>query len=303
MTVLGASSGAPSSGGPSSGAPVTPVTPSHTVIMPSGSASGAPSAGSSVRKLLVVVVENHSLSQMRAQMPSTFSLARRFGYADDYYAVAHPSLPNYLAIAGGQTYGVADDDPPSAHPLHGPSVFGQALARGHTAGVFAEDMPSNCAVDSSGNYAVKHNPWAYFVDERDACRRFDQPFSAFAPAVRAGHLPDVGMLVPNLCHDAHDCGLSVADQWFRGVMDTVFAGPDWQSGHLAVVLTADEDDHHENNRVLTVVIHPSQRNHVVSQRLDHYSLTRLYDEVIGAPNLAKAASAPSMAHAFGLPVG
>ncbi|MGN6130462.1 MAG: alkaline phosphatase family protein, partial [Nocardioidaceae bacterium] len=120
-------------------------------------------AAPAVRKVLVVVVENHSLSQMRQEMPYTFSLAKRFGYAEDYHAITHPSLPNYLAIAGGQTYGVSDDDSPSAHPLHGPSVFSQALAQGHTAGLFAEDMPTPCALQPSGDYAVKHNPWAYFV--------------------------------------------------------------------------------------------------------------------------------------------
>ena len=63
------------------------------------------------------------------------------------------------------------------------------------------------------------------------------------------------------------------------------AGPDWKSGRLAVVLTADEDDKSAGNRVLTVVAHPSQRHRVVTARLDHYSLTRLYAEVTGTAPL------------------
>ena len=81
------------------------------------------------------------------------------------------------------------------------------------------------------------------------------------------------------------------------------AGPDWRSGRLAVVLTADEDDHNQGNTVLTTVIHRSQNHHVVNTRLTHYSLTRLYDEVAGLPYLHNAATAPSMAKAFGLPLG
>ncbi len=46
-------------------------------------------------------MENHSIGQMRAGMPYTASLAERYGYATDYRAVRHPSLPNYLAVAGG----------------------------------------------------------------------------------------------------------------------------------------------------------------------------------------------------------
>ena len=57
------------------------------------------------------------------------------------------------------------------------------------------------------------------------------------------------------------------------------------------------------NCAITVVIHPSQHHRVVTTRLDHYSLTRLYDEVAGLPYLHRAATAASMAAAFGLPVG
>ncbi len=318
LLVLVASCGGRAAGPPASpSAPASPTSassdtsasePAPSAPAPSASTRSATPARSPspraarVTKLLVVVVENHSLDQMRAGMPYTFGLAERFGYADQYFAITHPSLPNYLAIAGGATYGVRDDGPPSEHPLQGTSVFQQALDQGRTAGVYAEAMPSNCATEPQGDYAVKHNPWAYFVQERDRCRAFDLPFAALAPAVSAGRLPNAGMVVPDLCHDAHNCDLSVADGWFRSLMTRVFAGPDWRSGRLAVVLTADEDDHNQDNRVLTVVIHPSQRGHVVTSRLDHYSLTRLYDEVLGAPYLAGAASAASMATAFGLPV-
>ena len=109
------------------------------------------------------------------------------------------------------------------------------------------------------------------------------------------------MVIPHLCHDAHDCSLGTADAWFRGWMTRVFDGPDWRSGQLAVVVTADEDDRSSGNTVLTVLIHPSQGAHVVSTPLTHYSLTRLYEEVAGMPFLFGAGSAPSMTTAFGLP--
>ena len=54
-----------------------------------------------VTKLLVFVEENHSLDQMRAGMPYIAGLAEQYGHATDYRATRHPSLPNYLAIAGG----------------------------------------------------------------------------------------------------------------------------------------------------------------------------------------------------------
>jgi len=87
-------------------------------------------------------------------------------------------------------------------------------------------------------------------------------------------------------------------------MSTIVAGPDRKSGHLAVVLTADEDDNNAGNTVLTTVITKSMLNkhRVVTTRLTHYSLTRLYDEVADLPLLHNAADAPSMARAFHLRV-
>lgn len=257
-----------------------------------------------VTKLLVFVEENHALDQMREEMPYAFGLARQYGYATDYHALSHPSLPNYIQIAGGDSHGVDDNGDPSQYPVDGTSVFGQAIAAGRTAAVFADGMPENCATADGGNdYVVHHNPWVYFTAERSDCQRYDQPASELDAAIAHGRLPNAGMVIPNQCHNAHDCDLSVADAWFAGYMRKIFAGPDWRSGHLAVVLTADEDDDHHDNAVLTVVIHPSQHANVVDAPLDHYSLTRLYEDVVHAPHLFQAADAASMSQAFGLPVG
>lgn len=299
----------------------TPATPPATVgpagPRPSTPQSAAPRPRSTkvvratpapepvrVTKLLVFVVENHSLDQMSRELPFAFGLGRRYGYATGYHAVAHPSLPNYLAIAGGSTFDVLDDDPPSAHPVRGASVFGQALRLGKTATLYADGMPGSCAVADGGvRYRVKHNPWAYFVDERSACRQHDVALAAFSGDVDGGRLPNAGMVIPDMCHDAHDCDLSVADGFLRQQLGRVLTGPDWRSGRLAVVVTADEDDHRQDNLVLTTVLHPGLHSTSYAGPLSHYSLTRLYDEVLGAPLLGNAASAPSMAKAFGLAVG
>jgi phosphatidylinositol-3-phosphatase len=259
-----------------------------------------------VTKLLVFVVENHSLDQMSHDMPYTFGLAKQFGYATEFTALTHPSLPNYLAMAGGSTFGVTDDDPPASHPVSSQSVFGQAISLGKTATLYAEGMPGNCALEDGGaRYAVKHNPWAYFVEERDLCDQHDISLTRLAADISNGDLPNAGMVIPNLCNDAHDadCDLGDADRWMEEYVGMVLAGPDFASGHLAVVVTADEDDLSQDNKVLTAVFHPSQRGNVVDVPLTTYSLTRLYEQVVGAPFLNQAATAPDLAEAFGLSVG
>ena len=108
------------------------------------------------------------------------------------------------------------------------------------------------------------------------------------------------MVVPDLCHDAHNCPLATADAWMRQEIGLAMSGPDFRAGRLVVVVTADEDDGSQDNTVLTIVVHPSVRGVVASSPLSHLSLSRLYSEVLGVPPLREAASAPSMADAFGL---
>jgi hypothetical protein len=316
LLVGGCAAGGGATSSPSSQS--TASTPADSPASRSPSASASASASPSVSptptpeatpvkamvtKLMVVVVENHSLDQMRSQMPSTTGLADRYAYADHYTAIRHPSLPNYLAILGGSTFGVTDDDSPAAHRISGPSIFGAALAHGLTARLYAEGMPSPCAIDNGGRrYAVKHNPWAYFVAERNACRASDVSTNSLAADAATGRLPDAGMLVPNLCNDAHDCLLATADRWLRDRLALLTTGPDWTSGRLAIVVTADEDDRNQGNTVLTAVLQRDLRHQVVHTLLTHYSLSRLYAEVLGVAPLREAAKAPAMATAFGLRV-
>jgi hypothetical protein len=290
----------PSSPVPSSTSSPSPSSPGPSVSTAAPSRAPRPRVG--ISKVLVVLVENHSLDAMRREMPYTFGLARRYGYATGYRAISHPSLPNYLAISAGDTFGISDDRDPSAHPIPTPSVFGQALAHGRTAKVYAEGMAGTCATSDHGEYAVRHNPWTYHTAERAACRRYDVPLTALAADVRAGRLPDAGMVVPNVCNDAHDCPAARADSWMRTVVGGLLTGPDFRSGRLLVVITADEDDHDQGNLVLTTLVNPQLHHTVVSGPLDHYSLSRLYSEVVGAPPLRRAGTARSLAAAFRLAV-
>lgn len=259
-------------------------------------------AQAEVDKVLVFIFENHSLDQVVRAMPSTMALLEEHGYATSFTAITHPSLPNYLAIAGGSTFGVKDDRGPGAYPLPGPSVFGTAIVAGGSAKVYAEAMRRPCQLKNSEGYAVRHNPWTYFADERDLCREFDVPLDALAPDIAAGALPTVGFVVPDLCNSGHDCTLRKTDAWISSWLGVVMAGPDFQSGRLAVVVTEDEDDRSQDNLILTGVLRAGSAPQVVDTPLTLYSLSGLLSEVAGADPLGKAASAPSMADAFRIPL-
>jgi acid phosphatase len=119
----------------------------------------------------------------------------------------------------------------------------------------------------------------------------------------AGTLPNVGEVTPNLNNDGHDGSLAAADTWLQGWLPHIMAGPDYRSGRLAIVITADEDDHNQGNTVLTTVVHPSQHSHVVRSALTHYSLTNVLAQVGHGPCIANGCTAPNFADAFGLMIG
>ncbi len=109
------------------------------------------------------------------------------------------------------------------------------------------------------------------------------------------------MVIADMCHIAHDCPLATADAWLKTEVAPVLAGPDFRQGRLVVVITADEDDHSGDNRVLTVVATKDMPRHqVVGTPLTHLSLSRLYAEVLHFAPLRGAAGAPSLADAFHL---
>ena len=266
-----------------------------------------PVVPSGVTKVLTIILENHGAAAVTAGMPELVGLARTYGQASQYRAMTHPSLPNYLALAGGSTSGVTDDGPPTAHAVHGPSVFDLALARGRTARTYAEAMPTNCARQNQGRYAVKHNPWAYFSDDtsRQACAVDDVPLGsatsgALVDDIAGGTLPVVGLVVPDLCNDAHDCPLSTADAWVSGWVSRVLQGPDWRAGRLALLVTFDEAEASSDNTVLTVVVAPGLHGVVAHAALTHESWTRWMSDLAGSPAPGDARGAPSLGAAFGL---
>lgn len=252
-------------------------------------------------KVLVVMEENHTAASALRGMPYLAALAGSYGRASSYRAITHPSLPNYLAIAGGSTFGVTDDRSPASHHLTGPSAFDRVLASGRTAKTYVDAMPAPCALSPTTRYAVKHNPWAYFSDTapRASCRKYDVPAGttssgALRSDINAGRLPNLGMLIPDICHDGHDCSLATADSWLKSWLTVVRAGADYRAGRLAIVVTFDEDDTSGNNTVLAVVVSPYTSHAVSSRALTHYSLTRYFAELTSTTPLRAAATAASL---------
>ena len=241
-------------------------------------------------------MENKSYSEIigSSAAPYINSMAQKCGVATNYTAVAHPSLPNYIALTSGGTQGVTDDSPPSAHPLTAPSIFSQLGLGGWRA--LNESMPVTCDTSDAYPYAVRHNPAAYFTNIASQCALQDVPLLA---------VPDISapftFITPNVCSDMHDCSVSTGDTWLSQKLPLILGSPEYLSGTTAVVITWDEDDTSANNHIATIVISPSTPAGTQSSTaFTHYSLLRSTEAMLGLSLLGNAATAADMRSAFNL---
>src|SRR2546423_2989119 len=102
-----------------------PTSPAPTIAAPTGP---APTAG--VPHVMVVVLENREQGAVIGDphAPYLNGLARRFGVAQNAYGTTHPSLPNYLELLAGTTFGI-DSDCGDCR-VEGPTLVDQLDARG-----------------------------------------------------------------------------------------------------------------------------------------------------------------------------
>lgn len=279
----------------------TCTTSGTTVTTSTTTASGGP-CGTRVGQqpttyshVVWILFENHSYSQVigSSSAPYINSIARKCGLATNYFAISHPSLPNYVALTSGSTQGITDDNPPSGHPLAAASIFSQVGTGWRS---LEEAMPSNCDLTNSGEYAVRHNPAAYYTGIRTACASVDIPLSA-TPNVSAKFT----FVTPNLCNDMHNCSVTTGDSWLSTFLPKILSSSTYTAGGTAIFITWDEDNGSSGNHVSTVVISPYTRAGATdSATLNHYSLLRTTEDMLGLGCLANSCSASDFRAAFGL---
>jgi phosphatidylinositol-3-phosphatase len=250
------------------------------------------------RHVVWVVMENHSYNQIigSSAAPYMNRLAGKCGLATNFHAISHPSLPNYIAMTSGRTHGIADDDPPSAHPLRGKSIFSQLHGDWRS---LEESMPSRCALSSSGTYAVKHNPAAYYRRIRRGCYRHDVPYHLGGPLNTSARFTFV---TPNICDDMHDCSVATGDAWLKRFMTKLLRKHSYRRGRAAVFITFDEgSDGSAGNRIPTIVVarsvHPGKRS---AAPFTLYSLLRTTESMLHLGKLHHAADARGMRASFNL---
>jgi phospholipase C len=294
----------------SSGPPMPTPTPP-----PGASPTPAPSPAPATDHVVLVVLENHSASQVIGSpfMPYLNSLASQHALAGNYFANTHPSIGNYFMLTTGNI--VTNDDNFSG-TISGDNIVRALTGAGKSWKAYMESMPS--AGYTGGDvypYLKHHNPFAYLSDVLDSSPQAANmvPFLQFAADLNSNSLPSFAFVVPNAENDAHDCPggaptcpdsdkLAAADAWLKANIDPLINSSAFANSVL--IITWDEGDEADvangGGQVATVLVGPRVKNGFRSTTFfQHQSVLRLIVDLLSVSDHPGAsASAPAMNEFF-----
>jgi acid phosphatase len=260
--------------------------------------------------IFTIVFENHDQGQvLNTSVPYFTELANTYGQAKAYLGTAHPSLPNYIEMVSGSTQGIADDNPPSAHPLAGTDNLADQLDGAHIPWrAYMETMGQPCGMSDSGQYAVRHNPFVYFTDmsgDAARCAEHNVDFDANFANDLAANTYRFMWITPNVCNDMHDCSPQTADAWLHQVVPQIMASPGYQNGG-AIFILFDEGPVSLNyilgtpQNLAAIVISPKlvSPGYQSNVAYDHKSYLATVEDILGLPRLPNTAAATPMSDFF-----
>ncbi len=249
---------------------------------------------STIKHVFVIWMENKGYTQVwnTSSTPYITSLGKSYVRATNFYAITHPSLPNYLDFFGGSNHGITTDCSPSSSCHISAKNLGDLLeAKGLSWKSYEESMPSPCYLTTSGNYAPKHNPAIYFDDIRTnstRCRSKDVNYSVLATDLaHATTTPNFAFITPNLCDDMHSCSISTGDTWLKNHLPAIMNSPACTSDKCLLILSWDEDNGSYGNHILTIFAGSGAKTGGVtsSVKYTHYSALRTVEYIFGLPTL------------------
>jgi phospholipase C len=211
----------------------------------------------------VVMMENTSATSLignTTNAPFVNELAQQYGYARQYYGVAHPSQPNYVAITSGSTNGVTTDNDVT---LDVPNIVDQLESHGMTWRDYQQSLSlcnGNKLAHACGNqlYERKHNPFVSYLDVQSSPARMANvvDLSQLQSDLRSGHAPDYSFIAPDQCNDMHGrastasdpCDFSneqsiiqLGDAFLSRLVNEITSSPAW-NGNSAIFVVWDESD-------------------------------------------------------------
>jgi acid phosphatase len=285
--------------------------------LPINPAPASTSSGTAVFEHIVLILEENTDYNSIIGNPSApyfNSLASTYGLATNYYANTHPSIGNYFWLTTGQDLTDDDSQTPSSFPVSVDNVVRRLVGSGVSWKAYAECMPrvgyigGDTTCPNGDNYYVRHVPLEYMTDvQNNATQRnnlvpFESPTVGFAHDVANNTLPGYSFVTPDGCHDAHDCDISVADNWLQQNIGPLINNTSVMQNTLVIIVfdESGSDDTNGGGRIYWVAIGPQVNLGYISTTFyQHQSTLRESLEGLGlAFDLAGAATAPSMDEFF-----
>jgi hypothetical protein len=205
--------------------------------------------------IFVIIMENHRFDALN-QAPYLTSLASSGALLTQSYAVRHPSLPNYLALTGGSTFGVTTDCTTCFQ--NAPNIAADRIGpSGRSWKAYMESMATPCSLTNTPLYQVKHNPFVYYDNIRtnpSECNKVVPYTQLSTDLASAATTPNFGWITPNMCNDAHDCSMATGDTWLSQNVPAILSSPAFTTQKSLLVVTFDEDDGSDANHIPTILV-------------------------------------------------
>ncbi len=257
--------------------------PTAQVIQKSLSLKQAASLQSAIPNydhIVILIMENKTTGDIIGNQSAPFInvLAKQNSLAANYSAVSNPSLPNYLSLIGGSTFGITSD---CTNCFVSSNSLIDQLEQNHKSWkAYMESMPSSCFVGDAYPYAQKHNPFIYFNNIRnnpDRCKKIvslDELSKDLTTPISA---PNFIWITPNMCNDMHDCSISQGDTWLSQEVPQILNSSIFKLQKSLLIITWDEGES-SSNKVTTILIGSGVKQGFSSNAAyTHYSLLKTID--------------------------
>ena len=252
-----------------------------------------------LQRVAVLMLENRSWGQVigNRKAPYLNSLARTGALATNYFAVTHPSLPNYVALTTGNHDGINHNC--TSCRAGGTNLVNQLDSAGISWRAYFESIGRTVAKTAfvpGAAYDPHYDPFAYMSSLRGPDLTGDVTnFVALRHDLAAGQLPRFSWIGLNLRHDGHNESIRVVDRIVHRLVPKIVRalGPrgalfiTWDEG-----LRSDTRGAHGSGggRVPLMAVGPAARAGArVAVRANHYALLRTIESSLGLPLLGHAA--------------